>query len=146
MFVPSPGLVGSAALRRALLADPDVRAVKAEWSRLTVLLVGIGTLEPSPLLRRGCNTLSAEEQEELRQAGVVGDVCLRYFYSQGDSVASSFDQRVIGIDRGDISRIPRRVGVAGGVDKAEAIGGAARGGWINILITDLKVAEALLAS
>ncbi len=146
VFVPSPGLVGSATLRQALLADPDVQAVQELWSRLTVLLVGIGTLEPSPLLRRSGNTLTPLEQQELREAGAVGDVCLRYFNSQGDPVPSSFDQRVIGIDRDDIMRIPRRLGVAGGVDKTDAIRGAARGGWINILITDLTVAEALLAT
>ena len=39
--------------------------------------------------------------------------------------------------------VPRRVGVAGGSGKLAAIRAAARGGWINILITDLEVAVAL---
>jgi DNA-binding transcriptional regulator LsrR (DeoR family) len=146
VFVPSPGLVGSVTLREALLADPDVQAVQRQWSRLTALLVGIGTLEPSPLLRRSGNTLTPAEQDELRRAGAVGDVCLRYFNAQGDPVGSSFDQRVIGIDRDDIMRIPRRLAVAGGADKTDAIRGAARGGWITVLITDLTVAEALVSS
>jgi DNA-binding transcriptional regulator LsrR (DeoR family) len=143
VFVPSPGLVGSTALRQALLADPGVQAVQAVWTRLTALLVGIGTLEPSPLLRRSGNSLAAEEQEELRRAGAVGDVCLRYFDGGGHAVASSFDQRVIGISREDIMRVPRRIGVAGGVEKTDAIRAAALGGWVNILITDLEVATAL---
>ena len=87
------------------MADPGVQAVQALWSHLTVALLGIGTLEPSPLLRRSGNTLGAtNEQEELRRAGAVGDVCLRYFDAKGDPVESSFDQRVIGIGRDDIMR------------------------------------------
>ncbi len=144
VFVPSPGLVGSPALRQALMADPGVAAVQEEWSRLTLSLVGIGTLNPSPLLRRSGNSLAPGEQEELRQAGAVGDVCLRYFDAAGRLVESSFDQRVIGIGYDDIMHVPRRIGVAGGVHKADAIRAAVLGGWVNILITDLEVARILV--
>ncbi len=145
VFVPSPGLVGSTALRDALMADPSVRAVQEQWSQLTVSLVGIGALEPSPLLRRSGNSLAPVEQEELRRAGAVGDVCLRYFDAHGQAIQSSFDQRVIGIGREDIMRVQRRIGVAGGSDKVDAIRAAVQGGWVNILITDLEVAKALAA-
>ena len=145
IFVPSPGLVGSPVLQRALMADPGVTAVRELWAELTVLLVGIGTLEPSPLLRRSGNSLAASEQEELRVAGAVGDVCLRYFDALGRAIKSSFDDRIIGIDRDDLLRVPRRVGVAGGVEKTDAIRAAVRGGWVNILITDYEVAAALAA-
>jgi DNA-binding transcriptional regulator LsrR (DeoR family) len=144
VFIPSPGLVGSPALREALMADPGVQAVQQLWSELTVSLVGIGTLAPSPLLRRSGNSLAPVEQEELRDAGAVGDVCLRYFDAQGNAVESAFDQRVIGIGRDDLLRVPRRIGVAGGAEKTDAIRAAVHGGWVNILITDLEVATALL--
>ena len=146
VFVPSPGLVGSPALRQALFEDPGVATVQTAWAELTVSLVGIGTLQPSPLLRRSGNSLSEVEQAELSAAGAVGDVCLRYFNRAGEPVESGFDQRIIGIDRAGILRVPRRVGIAGGSDKLEAIEAAVRGGWVNILITDVGVAAALAAS
>ncbi len=145
VFITSPGLVGSPVLQQALMADPDVMAVRTLWSQLTVLLVGIGTLEPSPLLRRSGNSLAASEQQDLRDAGAVGDVCLRYFNELGQAVRSSFDERIIGIDRADLLRVPRRIGVAGGLEKVDAVRAAALGGWINILVTDDKVASALAA-
>jgi DNA-binding transcriptional regulator LsrR (DeoR family) len=40
--------------------------------------------------------------------------------------------------------VERRIGVAGGAAKLAAIRGAVRGRWINILITDVEVARALL--
>ena len=143
VFIPSPGLVGSRTLQQALMADPGVAAVRKMWSELSVLLVGIGTLEPSPLLRRSGNSLAESEQEELRRAGAVGDVCLRYFDGEGRAVESSFDHRVIGIERAELLQVPRRIGVAGGLEKADAIHAAVRGGWVNILITDLLVATEL---
>ena len=143
IFIPSPGLVGSKVLQQALMADPGVTAVRDVWTRLTVLLVGIGTLEPSQLLRRSGNSLAESEQDELREAGAVGDVCLRYFDGLGVAVKSSFDDRIIGIDRGDLLRVPRRIGVAGGAEKLGAIRAAVTGGWVNILVTDYEVAVAL---
>ncbi|MFJ4621531.1 sugar-binding domain-containing protein [Streptomyces sp. NPDC088812] len=48
LFVRAPGLVGSAEARLSLLNDPAVAEVSQAWQRLTAVLVGIGSLEPSP--------------------------------------------------------------------------------------------------
>lgn len=143
VFVPSHGLVGSPGLRHAVMRNPRVVEVRQQWSSLTLALVGIGTQQPSALVRRSAGGLTLEEQTELARLGAVGDVCLRYFDRHGRRVESSLDRRVIGIDAADLRRVPRRVAVAGGAEKAEAILGAVRGRWINILVTDLGVARLL---
>jgi DNA-binding transcriptional regulator LsrR (DeoR family) len=76
----------------------------------------------------------------------VGDVCLRYFDREGLPVATGFDQRIIGVDREALGRPARRVGIAGGIEKVDAIEAAVLGGWVNILVTDLDVARRLTAS
>ena len=43
---------------------------------------------------------------------------------------------MLGIDPATLGSIRRRIGVAGGERKVDAIRGALRGGWINVLITD----------
>ncbi|MTD13235.1 sugar-binding transcriptional regulator [Nakamurella sp. YIM 132087] len=143
VFLSAPGLVGSTTIRKALMSDPSVREVAALWSQIDVALVGIGSLEPSPLLRRSGNALAEGEQEELRSLGAVGDVCFRYFDADGRPVASNLDQRLVGITPTELMRIPRRVGVAGGSRKFSAIRAALAGGWINVLITDLEMARRL---
>ena len=142
VYVPAPGLVSSPATRQALLSDPAIAAVEDAWKQLSVLLVGIGSLEPSFLLRQSGNAIAAEDSEVLRQAGAVGDVCLRFFDSAGDHI-TTLDDRVIGIGVDAIRRIPRRVGVAGGPAKYDAIRAAIRGGWVNVLITDQHTAQQL---
>ncbi|WP_327658177.1 sugar-binding transcriptional regulator [Streptomyces sp. NBC_00483] len=145
VFMPSAALVGSSELRDLLVREPAMAEAIKAWSRLTLALLGIGTLEPSPLLRRSGNAIPPEDQRALKKLGAVGDVCARYFDSAGEPVDAPFNNRVLGIDRDQLLAVERRVGVAGGLDKVAAIRGALRGEWINILITDVEAARELLA-
>ena len=45
-----------------------------------------------------------------------------------------------------LRKVKRSVGIAGGQRKVAAIRGAMRGGLVNVLITDLFTAQALIAS
>ena len=60
------------------------------------------------------------------------------------AVRSPLDERVIGIDLAQLSRVPRVVAVAGGARKANAIHAALRSGVINVLVTDDQVARAIV--
>ncbi|MCQ4211734.1 sugar-binding transcriptional regulator [Streptomyces longispororuber] len=145
VFAPSAALVGSRELRDLLSQEPAMADVIRSWSRLTLALLGIGSLDPSPLLRRSGNAITDRDQEQLRKLGAVGDVCARYFDADGSPVDAPFNDRLIGIEPDQLREVERRIGVAGGMDKVAAIRGAVRGGWINILITDVEVARHLLS-
>ncbi|MGW4606862.1 sugar-binding transcriptional regulator [Streptomyces sp. NPDC004532] len=144
VFAPSAALVGSPQLRDLLSREPAMAETMKAWSRLTLALLGIGTLEPSPLLRLSGNAITPQDQRRLKAMGAVGDVCARYFDAMGEPVAAPFNDRLIGIDLAQLSKVERRIGVAGGLNKVAAIRGAVRGGWVNILITDVEVARDLL--
>lgn len=143
-FFPAPGIVGSKSARDALMDDRYLGSLTTEWRTLTLLLAGIGTLEPSALLASSGNAVDPDESAALRAAGAVGDVCLRFYDQDGRPVATDLDDRVLGIDRTTLLTIPRRVGVAGGERKYSAIRGAVVGGLINILVTDRMTAQRLL--
>lgn len=146
VFMPAPGLVAAPAARRALLDDSSVAPALETWGRLTLALVGIGSLTPSPLLRRSGNAIDPDQQDVLRRQGAVGDVCLRFFDEHGQLVDSELDDRVLGITPEQLRQVPRRIGVAGGVEKVGAIRAALLGDWVNILVTDLETARQLEAS
>jgi DNA-binding transcriptional regulator LsrR (DeoR family) len=67
IFLPAPGLLGSAAAQRSLMSDPAMQQVSARWSELTTALVGIGALEPSPLLAQSGNGIAAGGAAESRR-------------------------------------------------------------------------------
>ena len=144
VFMPTPGLVSSPHLRRALIKDSAVAEIIRSWEQLTMILVGIGSIEPSVLLRRSGNAITEAEQRQLRELHAVGDVCLRYFDTDGELVTSRFDERVVGITPEQLTRIDRRIAVAGGPEKHQATRAALLGHWVNVLITDLATAGYLL--
>ncbi|PSL00356.1 DNA-binding transcriptional regulator LsrR (DeoR family) [Haloactinopolyspora alba] len=144
IYLAAPCLLGSASARDTLSADPLLTKVTALWDELSTVLVGIGTLEPSPLLRSSGNAVDPNDQDMLRSLGAVGDVCMRFFDKDGNPVDSSLGERVIGIQAEQLRAVPRRIGVAGGMRKLTALHGALEGRWINVLITDVDVAHALL--
>jgi DNA-binding transcriptional regulator LsrR (DeoR family) len=144
VFLPSPGLAGSAESARALRDDLFVNETMALFDKLTVAFVGIGAMEPSRLLASSGNSFNEDELHALGQAGAVGDIGLRFFDGGGAPVRGDFDDRVVGITLEQLKATGRCVAVAGGTRKAEAIHAAVTGGWIHVLITDRATAESVL--
>lgn len=143
-FLPAPGVVGSLEARDILIQDPFVSETLALFERVTLALVGIGTVQPSRLLARSGNIFSPDELASVRALGAVGDICLRFIGPTGTPIATPLDDRVIGIDLRQLQKVPRSIGVAGGARKVAAIHAALSGGWLNSLITDRHTAERLL--
>jgi DNA-binding transcriptional regulator LsrR (DeoR family) len=144
IFLPAPGVVGSAETRQLYLQDPYVAGAIDKFDKITLCLVGIGSVEPSDMLASSGNVFSNEELDALREKGAVGDICMRFFDANGCPIQNDLNQRVIGLELEQLRRIRRCVGVAGGKRKIAGIRGAMRGGYINVLITDIHTARALV--
>lgn len=138
----APAMVSRRQTKRELLKEESVRRVMDRYSHLDVVMVGIGTGdEQSTILKSGY--YSEEMKEQLRGREICGDICMRLFDKNGDLGAFASNKQVIGIEPGKFRHIPYAIGIAGGVYKAEAIRGAIRGRFINVLITDEMCAEEL---
>lgn len=145
VLLPAPGLVTDPLVKEALLRDESITTVMAAWGQVTDAVVGIGGIEPSPLFLRSRSGVTEPERNKLQALRAVGDICFRFFDAAGQLVESDLDQRVMGIGAAEFLRIPRRIGIAGGRRKFEAIRAAAAGHWINVLITDLQTARRLVS-
>lgn len=145
-LLPVPAVVGAQDTQQLYLQDPFVSETIHRFDRVTLALLGIGALEPSEMLASSGNVFSPAELESLRRLGAVGDICLRYFDENGKPINSPLNNRVIGIELAQLKKVKRSVGIAGGKRKLPAIRAAARGGYINVLITDLTTATDLMAS
>lgn len=139
-----PALVESDRIAASLLRSADVRQVAAQWQSLDVAVVGIGNVDlETDLQMLFVDYLTPETQARLRQACAVGDICVRFFDAQGKPCANVI-RGVVGIELKQLKRARRRIGVAGGAAKAEALLGALRGRYINVLITDESAARRVL--
>ena len=94
-------------------------------------------------LAQSGNIFDSQELDILRQEKAVGDVLLRFFDQDGSLVETGLEKRVISMSLEQLSKVSRAIGVAGGTRKFDAILGALRGHWINILVTDHFTARRL---
>jgi DNA-binding transcriptional regulator LsrR (DeoR family) len=143
-LLPAPGVLGSADAKPIMMVDRFVREATAMFDEVTLALVGIGTVEPSGLLASSGNVFSPEELDMLQKAGAVGDICLRFFDSEGVPVNTPLDDRVIGMTLEQLRNVKRAVAVAGGKRKLSAIRAALTGALVNVLITDRFTAQHLI--
>lgn len=143
VYLPVSGVLATEAARDVLLADQVTQRAIELFDQVTTALVGIGAIDPSPLLAQSGNIFSPQELDLLRKEKAVGDVLLRFFSQDGRLVETGLEKRVISMSLEQLSKVSRAVGVAGGARKYAAILGALRGHWINILVTDHFTAERL---
>jgi lsr operon transcriptional repressor len=106
-------------------------------------IVGVGTVAADSTVAR-LGYLTPDDARQLHSRGVAGEVLGQFFDARGKVLGLPIHDRRIGIDLSDLRRIPRVVGVAGGLHKAEAILGALRGGFFDVLVTNELVALRLL--
>ena len=145
VLLQAPGVVGSPQAKAVLVKDAAVQEASKLFSKLDLALVGVGSLEPSSLLASSGNIFSVEERRQLRRSGAVGDICFQFIDKEGRLVASPLMERVIGIDLVTLQSTPRVVGIAGAERKVPAILAALKAKWLNVLITDRRTAERLIA-
>ena len=142
VFLATPGVVTRSAVRDGLLEDEHISAVTNAWRDLTTILTGVGALDaPQP---SGGSALLDVDAARIAKHGAIGDVCLNFFDASGRAIEDELSSRVIGISEDEIRAVPRRIAVAGGSHKAEAVAAACRGGWVNVLVTDNLTARRML--
>jgi len=146
----APALVDSAALRDALLAEPEVRATVALYDRVDLALVGIGAFaaatEGASLALIASGALTNAEIASAVARGAVADLVLHAVAADGSPVPTALEERAIAVSIDQLRRIPRVIAVAAGAAKAPAIAAILRTGIVSILVTDEAAAEAVMAS
>ena len=143
-YLYSPFIVENEQTAVSLMEDPSVEQAIAISRDCDIALMGIGTTktELCSLFQGGHITL--EELDTIRKASAVGDVCAIYYEIDGSVAKVDFNTRRIGTSYKDLLNIETRLAIAGNPDKAEAVLGAIRGGFINALVTDKATAEKVL--
>jgi deoxyribonucleoside regulator len=140
-FLLAPILVGTHALRDALLQDAVAIQVVERWENLSIACVGIGSVPPAD----GQIVYIGEENiSKLIKADTIGDICARYFDRQGRFINGEQDERMIGVSLSQLQKARHVIAVAGGAEKASAVIGALRTHLISDLFVDETLAQVLI--
>jgi DNA-binding transcriptional regulator LsrR (DeoR family) len=138
-FIHAPFLPADR-LREFIVADKATAQNLELWDRIDVALVGIGppyAVEPAV----GGPT-SAPRDPGLATA--AGDVLRHYYDAEGRPLTWAGESRLLAVTPDQLRRTPVVIGAAASRAKAASILGAARARLINVLVTDLRAAEAVL--
>jgi DNA-binding transcriptional regulator LsrR (DeoR family) len=139
--------------RRRLLQRGEVRRIYRAASDVDIALVGIGLIAEATPGFCSLAEFYGVSVRRLRRLGVVGEINYHPFDRQGQLVdrreLRPLTQRVLAVPPARLTELATRYGklviaVAGGADKREAITGAMRGRFANVLVTDEDTAAALL--
>lgn len=143
-YLNAPYLCQSAEMARSLLETKSIRETISVGKKTDIALLGIGTTSPDYSSFYLAGYVTRRELDDLRKAGAIGDVCGLHFDIHGQPACDDFCERLVSIRRPDLLSIPVRLGVAGGEGKAEAMLGALRSKYVNVLVIDSITARKVL--
>jgi DNA-binding transcriptional regulator LsrR (DeoR family) len=139
----APAYAETPELRDAFMQHEAVRDGLARARGASVALIGVGNArDDSAVVRMGC--FSMAEMRRLRDRGAVGDILGSFFDANGHVVVDGIGDRVVALERADLESIDCVVALCSERDKSEAILGALRTGIVNVLVTNLSTARAVL--
>ena len=139
----APARVSSKAVRKQIESEQSVAEVLNMQKNISIALVGVGyPNENSSIMATGY--YKDNEIQSLLKRGVAGEICMQFYDISGNTELYKNDNTVIGINIGNLRKIPFSVGIAGGTDKVQAIMGAISGKYINVLITDYFSAQKVI--
>lgn len=142
--IPVPEYVVDSRLKGMLMKEPSVKEVVDIVKEADMAFVGIGVLKKERT-NIFLNPASGEEYKRLLDKGGIGEIISYPYDKEGRPVEDIYNTHVMGIGLEEFVKIPVRVGVAYGLEKKEAIMAALKGKLINVLVTDEKVADYLIA-
>jgi lsr operon transcriptional repressor len=141
--IPAPIHASSPELAAALRQEPTIQQVLKHACEVDQAVVGVGTPTLDATIAQ-LGYMNADDVRILAEHKIVGDILGQFFDANGVVADLPLHDRRIGIELADLKQIPKVVGVAGGMHKAEAILGALRGGYLDVLVTNEIAAIRLL--
>ncbi|MBD2785045.1 transcriptional regulator LsrR [Xenorhabdus sp. DI] len=145
-IIPAPLRASSHQVAATFREELCVKDVILTACAADIAIVGIGAInqkQQATIMRSGY--ISHGEQLMFDRKGAVGDI-LGYFFNMEGELISDIDihRELIGVSLPEMKTIPNVIGVAGGIEKADAIVAALRGSYINSLVTEEQTARIML--
>lgn len=142
-IIPSPLIVSNENLAAQLKQEKSIYKILDMVSHSNLTVIGIGALnERATLVKEG--HLNIQDIEIYKSKGAVGDLLNQFYDIDGNVINLELHKRLISTEINLLKSLNHVVAVASGIEKKEAIFGALKGGYINVLITDETIAYSLL--
>lgn len=142
-ILPAPLIASSQEVANILLNESSIQSVLNMTELSSLSVVGIGAVSNEATIFK-YGIANKEDLALLKMQGAVGDILSQFFDKDGNILETNLHNRLISIPLEKLRSKEQIIGVAGGLDKVQAIYSALKGNFVNILITDEDTAKALL--
>ncbi len=138
----APNYFTQAATKAALLSEESINEVMNMGKNCDVALLGIGsvTTTSTGILASG---LSKEEIEILKSEGAIANICCSYINKDGKIIDTSIANNILGHSISDLKK-SKKIAIAMGDEKLEAIKSVLKGEYIDVFITSLDTAKKIM--
>ena len=143
MALPLPVVFEEVETKRIVERDSHIADVLRQGRETDLVAFTVGSARLDTLETK-LGYLPRDMVEEL-EGRAVGDVCSRFYTANGEVASPRIDELTMGISINELRERPRRVLIAGGTAKAEAIETALWMGLATDLVIDSRTAQRVLA-
>lgn len=139
----APFIVQNREVKKLLMEEPSIKEHFSRMKKTDIAILGIGNhTSKSSIYNSGY--LNDEDIEKLKNDDAVTDICGFGIDINGNPIETVTTGRIIGIGLEDLKGIPVRIGCSSGIEKMDAVLGALRGGYVNVLVIDEETANSIL--
>jgi len=141
----APAVFSNVDVLNGFIMEKSVKSIFKIFRKINTVIMGIGVPDRAGSTLMHTGYVDENILEEFVKLGAVGDISLQFFNEFGKvEKFREFNERVAGMPIDQLKKVPQRIGIAGGAQKAKAVYGAIKGEFLNILITDVDCAKVLL--
>ncbi|MCL5070048.1 MAG: sugar-binding transcriptional regulator [Actinobacteria bacterium] len=141
----SPEIAKNNELKNLLLEDDSIKKTFAVFDNLTIAIFGVGPLTSEELERLlNYGQITEKEAKALLENKAIAGIFSNYIDNEGRICDEKLTSRAITMPIQKLKDIPYSILLAGGIQKAESILAAIRGGYVNVLVTDEKAIKEVL--
>ena len=139
----APMVVSKKEIKDLLVLEKPIKASLDAMKKCNIAIFGIGEIsENAPMYKMGY--LSESDVNRLIREGFNADIALNPIRSDGSVDGCFLTERLLGADVECIRGIDNTVGIAAGVEKADAVISALRSGLLKTLIIDSALADKII--
>jgi DNA-binding transcriptional regulator LsrR (DeoR family) len=138
----APLILPNRATAEGMRTEVSVSRVLSMVNDLDLAVVGIGCWQPPS--SRLMEVLPESDVTALKQLQPLADVCANVYNAEGEVLVGDYSGRVIGVTHDQLRSIPMVIGVASGIEKANAVEVILGTGVLDAVVVDGPLAQALL--
>lgn len=141
----SNGLLDDSDTVKQLKKEQNVRQIFDMYEKITISISGIGVHYPkSTSLLTSQSYMPADDYSTLLDAGMCGDIMLRFFDKTGCECNTPIKDRTMAIDLELYKKIPKKILAVAGEHKAYTLEVAVKSGLCDVMIISEDLANLLV--